>query len=1354
MAEGDFNIRAIISADSSKFDRGMKNVGNSVKNTSNQIDGLTSKMKTAFTALGGLFAINKIKNFSSESVKVWKYQEKQLKILSQTLKVTGASAWTSSKEIQNFASSLQKVTNYGDEAIISMQNVLLGFKNIQGDTFKEATKAILDMSTVMNMDLTSACQAVGKALDDPIQGIGALSRQGFRFSDEQKKLIKSLIDTGKTAEAQKIILDELKTTYGGASEASADIGEQLQNTWNDLKERIGGAIAEITNKFLGFLKNVVEGIQNMSAHTKTFISAFAKTALALGGLTTAVYVFKTALDALKAHPIILAISLAISGISALIGLFSSANQELEDEAEDLRRINEASKALFSTSDKEKKLTAQQVKELTRLYPELTGKIKADNTTVAKAIELQKELHKQKTLNLFSKQKEELDKLTDTYNELQKEMKQYKKDFDANFGDVRLKRENLGAYNKRISEFNYQLKQANQDIEASIVSINASLESIGKKYDRKTGKLIDVEIKVDVDENSLNTAENTIKSNAKSWKEYLSKALDVKEIKFEDGAQAVEIYKNRLIESMKEGEEIAKSLGIPFSKTEYLESRLNEIHDKIIELLGVDPDEIDEPFELEQLEKENSALANLVKLYKELQLQRTDSEIQDLKKSVDELAMSEDELYLSTLRNKGATEEQIAQARKLLQQKKIQASMEEQWVRDRDIIDNYDAKLLDKKIEQEEKWTQEYENLTAQKIEKEREFELSNAKSSEARAKINEYYDNEIAKNHEKCLEERKKHEEDLRKKMIKNIKAIGTAFINTFKNITSTSKRVVKTVIDSFKTIADGVKGIFESVTSLFDKLFTFDMDESLNSILEYEDKILTFFFEGLEKLPDYFNAIFNSFENLLDTLLNGLDFDAIEETLDEFINSISKNITKLIPKLSTFIKKVFKTISNLIIKNAGVIIKTIGDLIMELVRMLPTIIPQLISMIGSIISALADYIINNGDEFAEMLSQTINNVIQQFSAFIKNGGWKTLLQAILKIQKMLEKVVTDNIEDIANAIMDALPELVDTLVESVVSASETLKKIAKPIIKVILAIIKAIIDLIGDERVMNAFVETTEELTKAFVEALAEMLPGIISSIINLLTNAGDLLPRLIIAIVNGLVKGLWNALTSKSTWTGLGDAFYKIFKSLLNGVGRGWEFIKDFVKGIGNGLIWGKNKIKSGFSNVVSWIKDAFSGIGNWFYNIFSDAWSGIKSAWSGVKGWFSDLASDIGDMFSDLGDTLSDFFEDVGDWISGRSTSARWTKGILTGGISEIFGFADGTQSAPRGLAMVGEEGPELVKFRGGEQVINSHNTQKALSNMGNNNNTFNVTFNNTKDTSAFALVQQLKQYNRQMAINGII
>ena len=89
-----------------------------------------------------------------------------------------------------------------------------------------------------------------------------------------------------------------------------------------------------------------------------------------------------------------------------------------------------------------------------------------------------------------------------------------------------------------------------------------------------------------------------------------------------------------------------------------------------------------------------------------------------------------------------------------------------------------------------------------------------------------------------------------------------------------------------------------------------------------------------------------------------------------------------------------------------------------------------------------------------------------------------------------------------------------------------------------------------------------------------------------------------------------------------------------------------------------------------------------------------------------------------------------------------------------LNAVFdGYATGTDNATAGLHLVGEAGPELVRFRGGEQVYNANETAKML-NGGNGGNNFNVSFYNMQDTTAYTMLQQLKQYNREMAVNGII
>ena len=50
----------------------------------------------------------------------------------------------------------------------------------------------------------------------------------------------------------------------------------------------------------------------------------------------------------------------------------------------------------------------------------------------------------------------------------------------------------------------------------------------------------------------------------------------------------------------------------------------------------------------------------------------------------------------------------------------------------------------------------------------------------------------------------------------------------------------------------------------------------------------------------------------------------------------------------------------------------------------------------------------------------------------------------------------------------------------------------------------------------------------------------------------------------------------------------------------------------------------------------------------------------------------------------------------------------KGQWQGGLSVTRGYASGTTDAAPGFAMVGENGPELVFFQGGEQVLNARDT----------------------------------------------
>jgi hypothetical protein len=167
--------------------------------------------------------------------------------LDAVLRSTKGAAGLAKEEINAMAAALQKSTTFSDDAVLGAQNLLLTFTRIGRDVFPSATGTVLDMSQALGQDLKSSAIQLGKALQDPIEGITALRRVGVNFTDAQEGVIKALVETGRSADAQRLILAELRTEFGGSAAAAAKTytGQlaQMRNEIDDLKEEIGGALA-------------------------------------------------------------------------------------------------------------------------------------------------------------------------------------------------------------------------------------------------------------------------------------------------------------------------------------------------------------------------------------------------------------------------------------------------------------------------------------------------------------------------------------------------------------------------------------------------------------------------------------------------------------------------------------------------------------------------------------------------------------------------------------------------------------------------------------------------------------------------------------------------------------------------------------------------------------------------------------------------------------------------------------------------------------------------------------------------------------------------------------------------------
>ena len=623
-------LKVFVTAEVDKAIRGLKDVDKQTKVAESSFKVLGKTISAAFVA-------REIVRFSRESVAAWETQKQVVEVLNATLQATGATAWTSSRQLQEMASSLQQITNYGDETIIQMQSVLLGFKNIKGDTFEDATKAILDMATVMKMDLSSAAQAVGKALDDPINGITSLQRQGFRFSEAQKDVIQALIDTGDMAGAQKIILDELNTTYGGAAEAAATASTQIKNAWGDLKEVVGAFLTGFLDNEAG--KKVVAVIQWIGDAFATFHDnfdllkgirseeAFNKYFAGLSDIDKQIEAATLWIDKYAQK---------ISELKAEVdndgpGVAQDMNQYLIEEAETSMRLwQDELQAL-----KDIQATNQRIQQQ-----------KNDQIAAEKAIS--------ELMHAIGLDYEKLSK-DDPVIQLQKYQQQLEK--------IQKDKETLSSTTTGIDTADAirQLEYNEQAVQAKIKEIRDKLQDDGKK----------------------------------SWQEYFQDVTGISASSFTTGKEAGELYVQGLQESFNQAESLSDLLGKKFDSKAAIENQMAELENTITTLLNIPADKIDEVYS----EADNN-IKLMIDEYRRLNKEKDKFEVTDaldeLNERVEKLTKSERELFIMKLQTNNATEEQIEKAQRLFNEiEKAQKEARKGKGKDDDSVLSWEDKLEEK-----------------------------------------------------------------------------------------------------------------------------------------------------------------------------------------------------------------------------------------------------------------------------------------------------------------------------------------------------------------------------------------------------------------------------------------------------------------------------------------------------------------------------------------------------------------------------------------------------------------------------------------------------------------------------------
>ena len=164
-----------------------------------------------------------------------------------------------SNELLNQASALQKVTTFGDEAIIGVQASIAAFTDSE-EQIKKATEATLDIATAMGMDLKAAGDLVAKTLGS---STNAISRYGINVEGA----------VGST-ERLESLTKNVADLFGGQAKAQTDTMagaiQQMDNAVGDAAEELGEVLAPIVITTARGLKFLAESVGSVLSRFRNF----------------------------------------------------------------------------------------------------------------------------------------------------------------------------------------------------------------------------------------------------------------------------------------------------------------------------------------------------------------------------------------------------------------------------------------------------------------------------------------------------------------------------------------------------------------------------------------------------------------------------------------------------------------------------------------------------------------------------------------------------------------------------------------------------------------------------------------------------------------------------------------------------------------------------------------------------------------------------------------------------------------------------------------------------------------------------------------------------------------------------
>lgn len=220
------NLKIKLTAETAKFTEEINKARNSLGGLSRTKSGidLTKVALRGLAVTAGVVAtaFAAVSAAAMQGISIYAETERYMARTEAQLKATGAAVGFTASELDNFARSVAMNTLASTDGIRNAMSVLMTFKSVTGDIFKQTISLAQDLAEVFKTDVASEARNLGRALETPTEAVSILKRKGIELSESQQELIKKFVESGEKAKAQELILHELQKRVGGAGQAAAN----------------------------------------------------------------------------------------------------------------------------------------------------------------------------------------------------------------------------------------------------------------------------------------------------------------------------------------------------------------------------------------------------------------------------------------------------------------------------------------------------------------------------------------------------------------------------------------------------------------------------------------------------------------------------------------------------------------------------------------------------------------------------------------------------------------------------------------------------------------------------------------------------------------------------------------------------------------------------------------------------------------------------------------------------------------------------------------------------------------------------------------------------------------------------